>query len=306
MSSHTGFTETDVPDQSGRCFVVTGANTGLGFEAACVLAARGARVILACRDKHKTLAAMEWIRSLTPAADLAFLHYDQADLDSIRRAAGELESEPRIDVLVNNAGVMNPPLARTQQGFELQFGVNHLGSFALTSLVLPLLSVRPNARVVITASLAHKTGQIDWSDINAERGYEKRPRYNTSKLANALFLFELDRRLRAAGSTVTAVGCHPGFATTDLGRHIPGIKLLQPLFGLISNTAAMGAWPTLHAATGPVHPGGYYGPQGFKEIRGVSGEASRAPQATDPAQARRLWDLSVSMTGIDPGLPPAP
>lgn len=303
MSSE-GFTENDVPDQTGRCFVVTGANTGLGFEAARVLASRGARVVLACRDGAKADEAIARIRRITPQADLAFLPYDQGDLVSIRRAARQLEQEPRIDVLVNNAGIMNPPLSHTRQGFESQFGVNHLGSFAFTALLLPRLSQQPGSRVVITASLAHKAGRIDWDDLQAERGYHKRHRYDMSKLANALFLFELDRRLRAAGSSTLAVGCHPGFATTELGRHIPGIQILQPLFGLIANTPAMGAWPTLQAATGAVTPGGYYGPQGFKEIRGPSGEAFRAPQATAPMQAQRLWKVSTAMTGIDPGLPP--
>lgn len=301
----SGFTEADVPDQSGKCFVVTGANTGLGFETSRVLAARRARVIMACRDQTKADAAMAAIRKLDPGAALAFLPYDQGDLDSIRDAAKRASDEPRIDALINNAGVMNPPLMRTKQGFELQFGVNHLGCFAFTSLLLPKLAETAGARVVITSSLAHKAGKIDWDDLAAEKSYERRQRYDASKLANALFLFELDRALRAVGSPVTAVGCHPGFVTTDLGRHIFGISVLRPLFGPISNTPAMGAWPSLQAATGPVAPGGYYGPQGFREIRGPSGEATRAPRALDPELARRLWDVSVALTGIDPGLSPA-
>lgn len=299
----SGFTELDVPDQSGKCFVVTGANTGLGFEATRVLAARGARVILACRDETKASEAMRRIRAATPNADLGFVPYDQGDLDSIRRAAVLLSSHPRIDVLVNNAGVMVPPLQRTKQGFEMQFGVNHLGSFAFTALMLPKLAETRDARVVVTGSLAHTSGCIEWDDINADKGYKKWPRYGMSKLANLLFLFELDRRLRAMGSPVMAVGCHPGFATTDLGRHMPGIGLLWLLFKPFSNTPAMGAWPTLQAATGEVKPGEYYGPQGFREIKGPSGVAKRARQATDPKLARRLWDVSVQMSGIDPGLP---
>lgn len=296
------FTEADVPDQSGKCFVVTGANTGLGFETTRVLTARGARVLLACRDEVKADEAMRRIRAVTPGADLGFVPYDQGDLDSIRRAAGQLDREPRIDALVNNAGVMVPPLMRTKQGFELQFGVNHLGSFAFTSLMLPKLAETPGARVVVTGSLAHTSSSIDWDDLNADKSYRKWPRYGMSKLANLLFLFELDRRLRAAGSPVTAVGCHPGFATTDLGRHMPGIGFLWMLFRPFSNTPAMGAWPTLQAATGGIAPGEYYGPQGFREIKGPSGVASRARQATDSELARRLWDVSVEMTGVDPGL----
>jgi len=300
--SSTGFTETDVPDQSGKCFVVTGANTGIGFEASRVLAARGARVILACRDKDKADEAVARIRQLTPGADLGFVPYDQGDLDSVRAAATLLERESRIDALINNAGVMTPPLTRTKQGFELQFGVNHLGSFALTSLLLPKLAQTRGARVVVTSSFAHRSANIDWDDLQAERTYDRTKRYAASKLANALFFVELDRRLRAAGSPVTAVGCHPGFAATDLGRYMGPLQFLNPLVRLVLNSAAKGAWPTLQAATGRVRPGGYYGPIGFGGIRGVSGEAELAPTAHDPALARRLWDASVAATGIDPGL----
>ncbi|BBU63314.1 short-chain dehydrogenase [Methylosinus sp. C49] len=302
--TYSGFTEADVSAQAGKCFVVTGANSGLGFEASRALAARGARVILACRDENKAHDAMRRIKQTTPGADLRFLSYDQSDLDSIRHAAEEIEREPRIDVLVNNAGVMIPPLMRTKQGFELQFGVNHLGCFAFTSLLLPKLAATHGSRVVVTASLAHTSGRIDWDDLNAEKSYERWPRYAMSKLANLLYLFELDRRLRIAGSSVTAAGCHPGFATTDLGRHMPGIGILWMLFRPFSNTPAMGAWPTLLAAAGPAAPGEYYGPQGFREIKGSAGVARRAHQATDPELARRLWDVSIEMTDVDPCLPP--
>jgi NAD(P)-dependent dehydrogenase (short-subunit alcohol dehydrogenase family) len=300
------FTAADVPDQTGKCIIVTGANTGLGFEASKVLAARGARVILACRDEGKAQAAMARIRAETPGADLAFLPLDQSDLASVRGAAALAAQEPRIDVLVNNAGVMFPPLTRTKQGFELQFGVNHLGCFALTALLLPKLAETPGARVVITASLAHRGGRIAWDDLNAEAKYSRAQRYSDSKLANLLFLSELDRRLRAAGSPVIAAACHPGVAPTDLMRHTGPFKVFNPVFAALFNTAAKGAWPTLQAATAPdVEPGGYYGPQGLGEMRGPSGKAARTQQAQDPALARRLWDVSVAMTGIDPGLPPA-
>ena len=300
----SGFTEANVPNQSGKCFIVTGANTGIGLEISRVLATRGARVLLGCRDKAKAEAAMAKIRSLTPEADLAFLSLDQADLESIRAAAALAAKEPRIDGLINNAGVMNTPLMRTKQGFELQFGVNHLGTFALTALLLPKLSESKGARVVVTSSLAHRNARIDWDDLNAEKSYSPFKRYAPSKLANALFFFELNRRLRALGSPVTAVGCHPGMAATDLGRYMGVLQILNPFVGVVLNSAAKGAWPALQAATGNVTAGGYYGPIGFGGVRGVSGEATRAPQATDPALARRLWDVSVAMTGINPGLPP--
>ncbi len=305
MPSTTGFTEADVPDQTGKCFVVTGANTGLGFEASRVLAARRARVIMACRDNDKAAAAIARIRQLTPSAELVSLPYDQGDLDSIRTAADSLAKEPRIDALINNAGVMTPPLMRTKQGFELQFGVNHLGCFALTALLLPTLAETKGARVVVTSSLAHRGAAIEWGDLNAEKSYDRMRRYAASKLGNALFFFELDRRLRAAGSPTTAVGCHPGMAATELGRYTGSLQLLLPLARLVLNSAAKGAWPTLEAATGPVMPGGYYGPIGVGEMRGVSGKASRSAQAQDRELARRLWDVSVAMTGIDPGLAPA-
>ncbi|WP_342236911.1 oxidoreductase [Inquilinus sp. OTU3971] len=303
MPDRNGFTEADVPDQSGKCFIVTGANTGLGFEASRVLAARGARVLLACRDQAKAEAAMARIRRASPRADLAVLPLDQADLVSVRAAADLAVREPRIDALINNAGVMVPPLTRTKQGFELQLGVNHLGCFALTALLLPKLAETEGARVVVTSSVAHRGATLEWDDLNAEKGYDRFRRYGASKLANALFFFELDRRLRASGAPVTAVGCHPGVAATDLGRHMGALRILLPLVRLFLNSAAMGAWPALQAATGPVIPGGYYGPTGFREFRGVSGEALQTAQAQDPGLARRLWDVSVAMTGIDPALP---
>lgn len=300
------FTAADVPSQQGKCFIVTGANAGLGLSASSVLAARGARVILACRSRERAEAAMAQIRSATPGADLAFLPLDQADLASVRAAAEQARAEPRIDALVNNAGVMYPPLVRTAQGFEPQFGVNHLGTFALTALLLPKLAETPGARVVVTASLAHRFGKIAWDDLDAHRSYNKAQRYADSKLANLLFLYELDRRLRAAGSPVTAVACHPGVAATELGRHSPGFNVFVRFFGWMLNTSDMGAWSTLQAATDPaIAPGGYYGPQGMGEMRGPSGPAKRKKTATDPEAARRLWDVSVAKTGIDPGLPPA-
>ncbi|MFT4027979.1 MAG: SDR family NAD(P)-dependent oxidoreductase, partial [Novosphingobium sp.] len=207
---------------------------------------------------------------------------------------------------LNNAWVMMPPLTRTVQGFEQQFGVNHLATFALTSLLLPKLAETPGARVVVTASLAHRRGNIAWDDLNAERSYNRGMRYGDSKLANLLFVQELDRRLRAAGLPVTAIACHPGVAKTELGRHFGAFEFMFRVLGWFLNTPAQGAWPALQAATDPAaKPGGYYGSQGWREMRGVSGEASRTAMAQDPVLARRLWDVSVEMTGIDPGLPPA-
>ena len=305
MSKPSGFTEADVPDQSGKCFIVTGANAGVGFEIARVLAANGARVLLGCREQTRAHDAIARIKRITPNADLVWLPLDLGDLDSVRTAAKIAAKEPRIDALINNAGLMNPPLTRTKQGFESQFGVNHLGVFALTSLLLPKLAETPGSRVIVTSSIAHLKAKIDWDDLNADKSYIKTERYGASKLANALFFFELDRRLRAAKSPVTAIGVHPGVAATSLGRHMGLIQIVGPIVGLLLNSADKGAWPALLAATGKVKPGGYYGPTGFGGIRGVAGEAKRAPHAEDPALAKRLWDASIAMTGIDPGLPAA-
>ncbi len=296
------FTDKDVPDQSGRTIIVTGANTGLGFEAARVLAAKGARVLLACRDLKKAQAAEDLIRARTPGADLAVLPLDQGDLASVRAAADQAGREPRIDVLLNNAGVMMPPLGFTKDGFEQQFGVNHLGTFALTGLLLPKLAETPGSRVVVTSSLAHKQKTFDFGNLDAAKGYSRGRAYGQSKLANMLFLLELDRRLRAAGSPVIAVGCHPGVAATELMRHSRLLQAINPLFRRVFNTPAMGAWPTLLAAVGSVTPGGYYGPQGMGEMRGPAGEAKRNPAARDAEAGRRLWEVSVAMTGVDPGI----
>lgn len=301
-----GFTEADVASQAGRTAMVTGANTGIGYEIARVLAARGARVLLACRDETKARSAIASLKAQNPAADLAFLPLDQADLASVRHAADLAAAEPRLDLLINNAGIMVPPLARTAQGHESQFGVNHLGTFALTGLLLGKLAQTAGARVVITSSLAHKQGKVDWDDIDAHKAYDPGQRYYASKLMNLLHLQELDRRLRAAGMPVAAIGCHPGVAATELIRHAPApARAIWPLVGWILNSPAMGAWPALQAATDPsAQPGAYYGPQSLAGARGRSGPADRSRAAQDAAQARRLWDLSVELTGIDP-LPPA-
>ncbi len=295
-----GFTADDVSAQTGRVFLISGANAGIGFETAKVLAALGARVILACRDAYKAEAAMGRIRDDIPVADLSFQALDLADLDQVRDAAAALLAGPRIDVLVNNAGVMIPPKTLTKQGFELQFGVNHLGTFALTGLLHPHV----DDRIVITSSLAHKGGDIDFSDLSAARSYHNWQRYQTSKLANLLHMCELDRRLRAAGRSTQAIGCHPGVAITELTRHLPFLlRGMTPLATPFFNSAAQGAWPTLQAATGAnVQGGDYLGPQGLGEVSGRSGPARATRIARDPKLARELWERSVELTGIDPGL----
>ncbi|MBO9874388.1 MULTISPECIES: oxidoreductase [Xanthomonas] len=299
----SGFTSADVPDQSGKTFIVTGANTGIGFEIARALATRRARVLLACRDERKAQAAMNRIRAETSGANLAFLPLDLADLTSVRNAAALAGKEPRIDALINNAGVQGTKLKRTRQGVEMTFGVNHLGCFAFTALMLPKLAETSGSRIVVTSSGLHKDAKIAWDDLNAETSYKWMPRYAASKLANLLFVFELDRRLRAAGMPVTAVACHPGLAGTDLARDSWWGNIAMSLIGLLFNSPAQGAWGALQAATGNIKPGGYYGPTRMSELRGPSGECTASTEARNPELARRLWEVSVQLTGIDAELP---
>ncbi len=295
-----GFTAGDVAAQTGRRFLITGANAGIGFEVAKLLAARGGHVVLACRDADRAEAAMARIRADVPAADLAFQPLDLADIDQVRDAAAAVRAGPRIDVLVNNAGVMIPPRTLTRQGYELQFGVNHLGHFAFTGLIHPHV----DDRIVLTGSLAHRSGTMDYSDLDASRSYHNWQRYQMSKLANMLHMFELDRRLGAAGRATQAIGCHPGVALTELQRHLPApLRFLTPLATPFFNSAAQGAWPTLQAATGAhVQGGDYLGPQGLGEVTGPSGPARATAFARDPRAARELWERSIDLTGVDPGL----
>lgn len=295
-----GFSADDVGMQTGRRVLVTGANAGIGFEVTKVLAARGAHVVLACRDEDKAEVAMNRIWADVPQAELSFQPLDLADIDQVREAAGAVLAGPRIDVLVNNAGVMIPPRTLTKQGYELQFGVNHLGTFAFTGLVHPHV----DDRIVITGSIAHKSGTMDYSDLSASRSYHNWARYQMSKLANLLHMFELDRRLSAAGRATQAIGCHPGVALTELTRHLPlPLRTLTPLAGPFFNSAAQGAWPTLQAATGAhVQGGDYLGPQGLGEVSGRSGPARATRDARDPKLARELWQRSIELTGVDPGI----
>jgi NAD(P)-dependent dehydrogenase (short-subunit alcohol dehydrogenase family) len=298
------FTADDVSDQSGKTFLVTGANAGLGLETCKTLAARGARVLLGCRSEQRARAAMAEIRAETPDANLEFVPLDQADLEGVRRTADLVANEPRLDVLVNNAGIMHVPLERTQDGFEPQFGVNHLGTFALTSLLLGKLAEHDSGRVVITSSLAHRSGNIDFEDLDAKTSYKKTTRYNQSKLANLLFMYELDRRLKAASKPTITVACHPGIADTELLRHWPSaLSFVSPLMRALFNDAHSGAWPTLMAATHPgAESGQYFGPSKRYETAGPARLVDSTRRSKDPELAKRLWERSIEMTGVDPGI----
>jgi NAD(P)-dependent dehydrogenase (short-subunit alcohol dehydrogenase family) len=297
----SNFTDQNVPAQNGRVFLVTGANSGIGYETARILAGKGARVLMGCRSKTRAAAAIAKIREEFPQADLTYIPLDLGDFESIREAAALVGQERRLDVLVNNAGIMMPPREVTMDGFESQFGVNHLGTFALTGLLLDKLAKGKEPRVVITSSMAHRSGRIDFDDINAEESYSRMGRYAMSKLANLLHMYELDRRLRAADSPVIAVACHPGVADTELTRNFPGllVSLFRPLSSLFMNSAAEGAWPTLAAAAAPgVESGSYFGPSRNGEWVGPAREVQPRPKAKRIETAKRLWDVSEEMTGV--------
>jgi NAD(P)-dependent dehydrogenase (short-subunit alcohol dehydrogenase family) len=292
------WTSDDVPGQQSRLAVVTGANTGLGFETAQVLAAHGAAVVLAVRDIEKGKQAAARIAGTAPGANVMVQPLDLTSLDSIRAAAVELRAtHPRIDLLINNAGVMYPPKRTTRDGFELQFGTNHLGHFALTGLLLEQMLPVPGSRVVTVSSIGHRIrARINFDDLQWERSYSRVAAYGQSKLANLMFTYELQRRLSGTGTTI-AVAAHPGFAATELMRYLPAaLDVPAPLF---SQTAAMGALATLRAATDPGVLGGqYYGPAGFFGTRGHPKLAKSSGQSRDTAIQRRLWTVSEELTGI--------
>jgi NAD(P)-dependent dehydrogenase (short-subunit alcohol dehydrogenase family) len=298
------WTEKDVPDESGRVAIVTGSNTGLGYDTARVLAARGATVVLAVRDTAKGDAAAARIRALTPGATVVVHKLDLGSLASVRTAGAELAAaHPRIDLLINNAGVMYPPKQTTVDGFELQFGTNHLGHFALTGLLLNNLLSVDGSRVVVVASIAHNIrAKIDFADLQWKtRRYDRVGAYGQSKLANLLFAYDLQRRLAAARAKTIAVAAHPGVAATELVRHVPGASLpgVNWLSGRLLNTSELGALPTLRAATDPGVSGGqYYGPDGFKELRGYPVAVTSSAQSHDTALQERLWSVSEELTGI--------
>jgi NAD(P)-dependent dehydrogenase (short-subunit alcohol dehydrogenase family) len=291
------WTTDDVPGQQGRLAVVTGANTGLGFETAQALATRGASVVLAVRNVEKGKQAAARIAAAAPGASVTVQELDLSSLESVRAAAGTLRAGyPRIDLLICNAGVMYPPKQITSDGFELQFGTNHLGHFALTGLLLEQMLPVPGSRVVTVSSVGHRMqARINFDDLQWERSYSRVRAYGQSKLANLMFTYELQRRLAGAGTTI-AVAAHPGFAATELMRNSPAAAAVTPLF---SQNAAMGALPVLRAATDPGVVGGqYYGPGGFLGLRGYPKLAASSRRSHDAAVQRRLWAVSEELTAV--------
>jgi NAD(P)-dependent dehydrogenase (short-subunit alcohol dehydrogenase family) len=295
------WTAADVPDQAGRVAIVTGANSGLGYDTAAVLAAKGAHVVLAVRNLDKGNEAVDRIRKASPNAVVALQELDLTSLDSVRKAADELRAaHPRIDLLINNAGVMYVPKRETtKDGFEMQFGTNHLGHFALTGQLLDNIVAVEGSRVVTVSSFGHRIiAKIHFDDPQLERKYNRVEAYGQSKLANLLFTYDLQRRLKAKGAPTIAVAAHPGFSDTELMRHLPGF-VPEFVWRAFTQPADMGALPTLRAATDPGAQGGqYYGPDGLGELQGHPKVVKSSAQSHSEDIQRRLWSLSEELTGV--------
>jgi NAD(P)-dependent dehydrogenase (short-subunit alcohol dehydrogenase family) len=294
------WTTADIPDQTGRTAVITGANSGLGYETAAALAAKGAHVVLAVRNLDKGKAAAERISAATPGASVALQELDLTSLESVRAAAGELTTKhDSIDLLINNAGVMWTPKQTTKDGFELQFGTNHLGHFAFTGLLLDRLLAVPGSRVVTVSSQGHRIrAAIHFDDLQWERDYDRIAAYGQSKLANLLFTYELQRRLR--GTTTIAAAAHPGGSNTELARNVsPVQRIVMAALAPLTQSAAMGALPTLRAATDPGVLGGqYFGPERFLEQRGNPKVVTSSEQSYDADLQKRLWAVSEELTSV--------
>jgi NAD(P)-dependent dehydrogenase (short-subunit alcohol dehydrogenase family) len=297
------WTVSRIPDQSGRIAIVTGANSGLGLVTARELARAGARVVLACRNTQKGEAALGDCQAAARGGEFELEQLDLASLDSVRGFAERFRTgHDGLDLLINNAGVMATPRRRTADGFELQFGTNHLGHFALTALLIGEMEGRDDARVVTLSSGAHRIGRIAFDNLGGDRRYFRWRAYGQSKLANLLFALELDRRLRAAGSTVKSLAAHPGYAATNLQfAGPPGVDaaIMKVSNRVIAQSDEMGALPTLYAATEPgLESGTFCGPDGFLEQRGHPKPVSPSSAARDEEVARRLWEVSEQMTGV--------
>ncbi|HEU5034379.1 MAG TPA: oxidoreductase [Mycobacteriales bacterium] len=301
------WTAKDIPPQTGRVAVVTGANSGLGLATSRELARAGATVVMGCRDASRGAAAVKAVREQVPEADLDLQSLDLASLASIGEFAQRVAaSYDGIDLLINNAGVMAIPRATTADGFEMQFGTNHLGHFALTGQLLPSIRDRAGSRIVTVSSTAHKPGRINFDDLMSERSYRKWQVYSQSKLANLLFAYELQRRLAASGAQTISVAAHPGYAATNLqavGPQQAGNRVMGVLMNvgnwIFAQSADMGALPQLYAATAPgVHGGEYFGPSGFQENRGHPKKVDSRPRSKNTADAARLWQVSQELTGV--------
>lgn len=301
MTTH--WDESQVPDMQGKTIVITGANSGIGYEAATILAGRGAEIVMAVRNYEKGQKALQAIQNVHPSAKLQLMRLDLSELASIRHFAEEFrQNHHQLSILINNAGVMMPPYSRTQDGFELQFGSNHLGHFALTGLLLPQLLATPHARIVTLSSIAAYAGKIDFDNLDGSKGYRSFKFYSQSKLANMLFARELQLRLAQHQVDTISVACHPGFTHTNLASRGSG-KPVSGIFGLLSRSfgqkALMGALPTLYAATSPtIHGGEYVGPDGKGGRKGYPKLDDHIDKLYQADISQRLWTLSESLTGV--------
>ena len=301
----TKWTTNDIPDLTGKVIIVTGANSGIGYEAALEFARKGGRTILACRSMDKAQAALSRIQAQVPNAPAEIMQLDLASQASIHTFAEVFKAKyDRLDLLINNAGIMMVPYGRTEDGFERQFGTNHLGHFAVTGLLMDRILAAPGARVVNVSSIGHRNGIMDFDNLMYEdgKGYTPSAAYSRSKLADLLFTNELQRRLDAVGAHVTVTAAHPGGSNTNLASHMEDrllFRVARPLLGIVMQSAAMGALPTLRAAVDPQATGGdYYGPGGFQEIRGYPVLVESTAAAHDVAAARKLWEVSEALTGV--------
>jgi NAD(P)-dependent dehydrogenase (short-subunit alcohol dehydrogenase family) len=297
------WTAADIPDQSGRLAIVTGANTGLGYFTALALAEKGAQVVLAVRNLDKGNDAVAQIKAKSPNAVVTVQQLDLTSLEAIRASAEELRSaHQRVDLLINNAGVMYTDKGTTKDGFELQFGTNHLGHFAFTGLLLDRLLPVEGSRVVTVSSVGHRIlAKIHFDDLQWERSYNRVRAYGQSKLANLMFTYELQRRLAGKGAPTVALAAHPGGSNTELTRYIPGLvkPVTDVVWPLMSQSPEMGALPTLRAATDPSASGGqYYGPDGLTQTQGHPKVVKSSKQSHDADTQRRLWEVSEELTGV--------
>ncbi|HEX2913038.1 MAG TPA: oxidoreductase [Chloroflexia bacterium] len=307
MSNRIKWTADQMPDLRGKNVVVTGANSGLGFEISLAMSRKGATVIMACRDQVKGQRALEEITKAVPQAKLDLIELDLADLTSIRDFAEDFSKRyDSLHILCNNAGVMAIPYRETAQGFEMQFGTNHLGHFALTGLLMPTILKTEQARVVTTSSMLHRPGKINFADLHGKTGYNPSKAYSQSKLANLLFAYELQRKFEASKASAISVASHPGYSATNLqmtGPQLEGsamkMQVMKVSNRLFAQSSAMGALPTLYAATAQeVRGGDYVGPVGLMEMRGYPGVVRSNELSYDKELAQRLWTVSEELTGV--------
>jgi len=291
----------NIPSQKGKIAIVTGANSGLGKEITIGLAKKEIKVIMACRNQSKAEAAKAEVLSQVNNADIEIMLLDLNSLESVRNFAVAFgEKYDRLDLLIENAGIMIPPFSKTEDGFESQMGVNYFSHFLLANLLYPLLNKTEGARIATTSSLAHERGRINFDNLNAEKSYSKMGAYGQSKLACLLFAYELKRRLEKAGSNVIAVSSHPGVSKTNLFTNIPKVAqlLMAPLLPIFTHPPKYAALPTLYAALGPdVKSGDYFGPTGFSGMKGKPGKVKSKPHSYDEAVAAKLWEISETLTG---------